>query len=306
MLGQGDSSTGGKGAGVTNRLPLVEELTPAPDVFALLSAFAACPSALLFESALQREGVGRYSFLTADPLQFWEVPKAAYGSDPFSAVQRMLRESHSTRIDGLPPFQGGIAGLLSYELGSCWERMPRAPRDEFNLPDAAIGLYDWVIAWDHAAQRAWIISHGDPNLASVRRIDSAAQRLNWVQHKLRAAEGRAQSPEPMPDARATELVRQWPAPGLAGLTSDFSRDGYLTAVQRVIDYVHAGDIFQANLSQRLLYPALSSPLSLYGELRRHNPAPFAAYLACGGLGGGERFARTIRLCPGWRDRNTSD
>lgn len=283
MSGQGGSSSGGKGGGVTNRLPLVEELTPAPDVFALLSAFAACPSALLFESALQREDVGRYSFLTADPLQFWEVPKAVYGSDPFSSVQRVLRESNSPRIDDLPPFQGGIAGLLSYELGRCWERMPRAPRDEFKLPDAAIGLYDWVIAWDHAAQRAWIISHGDPNLASGRRVDSAAQRLNWVRGKLRSLEGSAQPLEPMEmeEVPATELARQWPAPGLEGLTSDFSRDGYLRAVQRVIDYVHAGDIFQANLSQRLLYPALGSPLNLYGQLRRHNPAPFAAYLACG-------------------------
>src|SRR5258707_14995233 len=79
--------------------------------------------------------------------------------------------------------------------------------------------------------------------------------------------------------KIANLAPQWVAPGPAGLTSNFSRDDYLRAVERAIDYIHAGDIFQVNLSQRLLYPAAGSSLALYLRLRERNPAPFAGYFA---------------------------
>ncbi len=77
----------------------------------------------------------------------------------------------------------------------------------------------------------------------------------------------------------SQLAKSWPAPGLAGLLSNFSRDDYLRAVARAIEYIYAGDVFQVNLSQRLLYPATGDPLELYLRLRERNPAPFAGYFA---------------------------
>ena len=70
-------------------------------------------------------------------------------------------------------------------------------------------------------------------------------------------------------------------PGLPGLTSNFSKDSYLAAVQRVIDYIYAGDVFQVNLSQRSTFPAPADPISLYLRLRRCNPATFAGYFDLG-------------------------
>jgi para-aminobenzoate synthetase component 1 len=61
------------------------------------------------------------------------------------------------------------------------------------------------------------------------------------------------------------------------VSSDFDRQGYLAAVRRAIDYVHAGDCFQVNIAQRLLTPAVLPPAELYGRLRERNPAPFAGY-----------------------------
>jgi para-aminobenzoate synthetase component 1 len=75
------------------------------------------------------------------------------------------------------------------------------------------------------------------------------------------------------------LTRVRPAPGLPGLLSNFSRDEYLRAVDRAIEYIFAGDIFQVNLSQRLLYEYDSCPLELFLRLRERNPAPFAGYFA---------------------------
>jgi para-aminobenzoate synthetase component 1 len=81
------------------------------------------------------------------------------------------------------------------------------------------------------------------------------------------------------------------------VTSNFDRRGYLRAVRRAIDYVHAGDCFQVNLAQRLLCPARLPPLELYRRLRQRNPAPFAGYLDLGDFviasASPERFVRTL-------------
>jgi para-aminobenzoate synthetase component 1 len=77
---------------------------------------------------------------------------------------------------------------------------------------------------------------------------------------------------------AEQLAPQFMLDGRARLTSNFSADGYRRAVQRVIDYIHAGDVFQVNLSQRLLHTAVGSSIDLYCRLRDRNPAPFAGYL----------------------------
>ncbi len=267
-----------------SHLPLVEELHPCPDVGDALRALADLPDVLLLESALRREPVGRYSFLTADPFERVQIDRVRFGEDPFGNIQGCLSEFQAATLPDLPPFQGGAAGLLSYELGRAWERLPAAPYDEFALPDLVVGLYDWVIAWDHHTGRGWIISQGFPEKEASRRIDRASKRVRDVRSRLanlpKQSGVRGAQDQVTRDALPTNrLAPQWPAPGPAGLTSNFSREAYLKAVERVIEYIFAGDVFQVNLSQRLLFPQRQSSLDLYDRLRRVNPAPFAGYFA---------------------------
>ena len=81
--------------------------------------------------------------------------------------------------------------------------------------------------------------------------------------------------------RSDSPAGQHEVEGAAGITSNFSREGYLHAVQRAIDYICAGDVFQVNLSQRLLCPAQQDAAALYQRLRKCNPAPFAGYFDLG-------------------------
>lgn len=261
--------------------PVVEELTPAPRVEQALAALADLPAVLLLESCLKRAEVGRYSFLTADPFAFFERQTAEPGADPFADLRAQCARFQAEPLAGLPPFQGGAAGLLSYELGHGWERFPFARFDEFEFPAFAVGLYDWVIAWDHERDAAWVISQGFPETEPDRRARRAAERARWVREQLsRRPEENAQRAMLPPGAAADVLrAQQWPAEGPAGLVSDFTRDAYIRAVERVIEYIRAGDVFQANLSQRLLYPLETSPLELYRRLRTENRATFAGYFA---------------------------
>ena len=290
-------------------LPLVEELPSSLDVMTAVKAFSTWSNLLVLDSALTRQHVGRYSFLTADPVAKCQIVRPQFGYDPFTNSRTELERYRVDPIPDLPPFQGGIAGLLGYELGQSWENISSAVHDEFHLPVMAIGLYDWVIAWDHLAGRVWLVSHGwpepDPDLRKVR----AAKRIRKLKSCLNAADyaiGKHSSigqksesggdcsgcPESLINSGATVISqdldlpvperlnfpRQFPLQGFPHVTSTFSRENYLRSVERVIEYIAAGDIFQANLSQRLLTPATSSSVELYERLRSVNPAPFAGLM----------------------------
>jgi len=257
-------------------LPIVEEwkspLRP-EEAFARL---ASLPHVIFFDSAMRHDSLGRYSFLAADPFDFIELP--ADGSDGLAVLEQRLQPFKANAIAELPPFQGGAAGLLSYDLGRSLERVPLPRHDEFQFPAMAIGLYDIVLAYDHWQGWAWFISHGFPEESPDARTNRARQRIEQFQ---RALSGSSEYVAPKVE-RITELAPTFPVPGHPGLLSNFSAEQYLAAVARAIEYIHAGDVFQVNLAQRLHYPAASDPVSLYLRLRERNPAPFAAYFDFGG------------------------
>lgn len=267
------------------KLPIVEELTPLPDVVEAFRRLSRREHCLFLDSALSDPVLGRYSFLSADPVEFLELPVDF--SDGLGRLARLMEpwQSEAANVAGLPPFLGGVAGLLGYDLGRQMERLPRPAFDEFQMPALAVGLYDVVIAFDHVQHRAWIASQGIPETEPDRRLRRARERLGevraWLAGPIPVAfperQGRL---APLPRA---ELAPQYPVRDLAGLTSNMSEATYRRAVERAIDYIYAGDVFQVNLAQRLLCPAQHDPVSLYLRLRRCNPAPFAGYFDLGGF-----------------------
>ena len=285
--------------------PLVEELHPSPDPEAALVALSDLPHCLFLDSALQHPQLGRYSFLAADPFEYVEVP--ADGSDGIAWLSGKLGSVRVETLSGLPPFQGGAAGLFSYDLNRSLERVPVPRYDEFRVPAMAIGLYDVVLALDHQQNRAWLVSQGLPESAPDARRRRAKMRLNYFSSRLLLRDhhcrgGGAPRPEsdtadPVPPGK---LAPQFPVPGLDGLTSNFSADDYRRTVQHVVDYICAGDVFQVNVAQRLLLPAEDGPVSLYLRLRQRNAAPFAGYFDLGPFqivsASPERFLQVLDGC----------
>jgi para-aminobenzoate synthetase component 1 len=266
---------------------LVEELTPAPDPWDVLVRLAGLRHTLFLDSALPHATLGRYSFLTGDPFDWLSSRgRCVTGSGglirdsacPFAALAEHLARYRVETLPGLPPFQGGAAGLFGYDLCHHLERLPRPRFDDFAIPDLAVGFYDWVVAFDHAAGRAWLLSTGLPETDPRRRPRRAARRLAQVKRRL-------EGPTPLIPWTSGPVLRklapQYPVPGLGALTSTFDREGYLRTVARAVEYVHAGDCFQVNVAQRLLAPATLSPVDLYGRLRQRNAAPFAGYFDLG-------------------------
>jgi para-aminobenzoate synthetase component I len=258
--------------------PLVEELTPVPDPVQCCERLAGVPYRLFLDSAATTTRLGRYSFLTADPTA---VIERKGSSGALDEVRARLAPFRVEPIRGLPPFQGGAAGYIAYDWGLTLERLPAPRYDDLALPDVVLGIYDWVLAWDHVTSRAWLISTGIPETEEAARADRARQRASEVRRFL---ENPAPSPpRPLAPSPPRTLAPSHPVdagwwPDSFELRSSFTRAAYLETVQRVRDYIFAGDIFQANLSQRFETPLRESPWSVYTRLRRRNAAPFAAFL----------------------------
>jgi len=281
---------------------------PPPESEQVFARMSGLPHCLFLDSAQHDPLLGRYSFLAADPFEFLELP--ADGSDGLAVLAQRMTGLRTAAVAELPPFQGGAAGVLSYDLGRSLEVLPRAAVDEFQVPALAVGLYDVVVALDHVAHRAWIISQGLPETVPAARRRRAAERLaqfrGWLAGKPGSSSERGHPARlvrpirPRSEIIPGQLSPQYPVAGIEGLTSNFSAAGYLQAVQRAIDYVVAGDIFQVNLSQRLLFPARDDAVSLYLRLRRRNPAPFAGYFDLGAFqilsASPERFLRVSAGC----------
>jgi para-aminobenzoate synthetase component I len=282
--------------------PVVIPLDPAYTPLVAFERLAKLPYGLWLDSALRTDPRSRYSFVTADPIDWFRIDRPM--ADPLAQVEKWLERYATPSVEGLPPFQGGVAGYMAYEFGRCFERIPGAQHDEFELPLAVLGLYDVVLAWDHACDRGWLISQGfgEPADIGSRRQRAEQRARQWMQLML------AEQP-PLDCARAQPSIQAM-AHGLTapqfetrlggGWLGNFDSHGYRDAVQKARDYIHAGDIFQVNLSQRLLCPARCDARVLYKRLREVNAAPFASFFDMGVAqlvsASPERF---LRVQEGW-------
>jgi len=232
---------------------------------------------LFLDSSLRHFQLGRYTFLTADP--FDTIVIAPDHPDPLAIIRDSWKLSATPGRAGLPPFQGGLAGLFAYEMGRSVERVSIPAIDEFSIPAVALGLYDIVVAWDHQTNETFLISQGLPALEPRARRRRAQQRLDQLTGWLEAPE--IAMPVRVGPPLAPIATDQYPmgerAGHQGGVTSNFSRTGYEQAVQQAIDYIRAGDVFQVNLSQRLLCEATRPVAELYLKLRHRSPSTFGGF-----------------------------
>ncbi len=281
--------------------PLVEEIAPAPDPVSCCESLEGLPYRLFLDSANTGSRFGRYSFLMADPVAIVRgrgretecldvltgTSRTAVG-DPLAALRQLMSPHAAEPMAELPPFQGGAAGYVAYDWGLTLERLPAPRFDDLGLPDLVMGLYDWVIVWDHESSRAWLISTGMPETSEEGRRTRAAARAALVKERIDATAGpsdqtlgpsdRTLAPSHPRTLAPSYLVDPVWWPSFFELRSSFTRRAYLDAVARVREYIFAGDIFQANLSQRFEAPLEESAWSFYTRLRKRNAAPFAAFL----------------------------
>jgi len=244
--------------------PFVEAIEIS-DPIGVLRALAHLPYPFLLHSGAG-DPRSRWSFFGADPF-------AVFRGDDISAAPAMWRKVSSMvrAADPSPtvvPFTGGAVGYWAYDYGRRLEKLPEQARDDLRLPDAVLGFYDVIGAYDHLSRQAWLFSSGLP-LEEPLQHERAEQRLQQFQGLLK--HGRRVT------SRLPRVSEQVLTPH-----STFTPERYRTAVDEVRRRIAAGDLFQANLSQRWTLPLADADLAataiaLFESLDLSSPAPFAAY-----------------------------
>lgn len=244
------------------------------DPIVALDRLHGLPRPIVLDSALRDPHLGRFSYVAADPFGTFEVRDGRASFDgaplagrPLEALGRLMAPYRQETVPGPAPFQGGAAGFLAYDFGRDLERLPAPAVPAPTIPAILLDLHDVVVSFDHVAGRAFLVSTGWPETDLARRRRRAGERAEAFLERL----SRPASPRL---GRATADLA-W--------RSNFTPESYAAAVERVVEWIRAGDIFQANIAQRFsaVLPADFDPAAFYRRLRAVNPATFGAWYDAG-------------------------
>jgi anthranilate synthase component 1 len=258
-----------------------------------VSAFAKLrhgPFAFLLESApAGGETWSRYTFMGTEPRAAWrfrdgvaEDWTAANGwhaarktDDPLADLERLITEFDAVRVPELGAFWGGAIGYFGYDVVRAIEHLPSPPPRGVDAPDALFVLTRTVVIIDNLRSQARMVV-GVP-VSPDTSVDALRQAYDEAQRELDGVERRLSAPLPLPP-----LTLKRGAPAVAG-ESTYERAKFLADVERIREYIVAGDCFQVLLSRRIRVPHDFSSDALYRALRALNPSPYMYHLVLDGV-----------------------
>lgn len=232
----------------------------------------------ILESVDNSQQWGRYSFIGIRPKLEVRIEqgegvtvrddKASSQpvSNPIGFLQGILERTHSPSVPNRPKFTGGLVGFFGYDTVRYLEKkLKNIPEDDLHLPDCHLFLFDEVVAFDHLSNKTVIIlnvyKNGDLD-AQYAACETRAKEL--------AEQIRAFVPAPA-QKKASRPCR---------ITSNLTKEEFLSNVEKAKEYIRAGDIFQVVLSQRFEAENPPDPFDVYRVLRATNPSPYLYYLQC--------------------------
>jgi len=250
-------------------------------VSAFLSVAAEEPNAFLLESVEGGEKIGRYTFLGARPYMILTArgrqitlerhgKKTRAEGDVFKVLDGLLREHTPAHVAGLPPFTAGAVGFFAHDAVRQIERLPVIAKDDLQIPDCTLMFFDRLLAFDHVRHEIFIVATDD-----VRR-QSPKQAYAHALRDIARIEKQLAAPLPAKFLRAPK-----PKAGKLKVEVSVSKKHFLRTVEKIKDYIMAGDVFQAVPSLRLELEPGVGPLNVYRALRRVNPSPYMYFLRMG-------------------------
>ncbi len=223
-----------------------------PGPLECFEALAGRPYTLFFDSNRPSHPLNKWSFICWAPTEIIETKdnvikhnhKTINETDFFAFIQSRLEAYSYEENDGGIPFTGGAAGYFGYDLGRQIETLPEKTNDDLQLPDACIGIYQNVLAFDLVNKKSYLAGQApDLNMDT-----SHAHPLHNIK-----------------------------------FSSEIADEDYLSNINKVIEEIHAGEVYQINISRRFKaeLPKTFDSVTHYKYLREINAAPFSAYMNFG-------------------------
>ena len=239
------------------------------------------PFSFLLESApAGGEQWSRYTFIGTEPRAAWRVTDGTvedwdrargwHGArsprDPLADLDDKLAAARAAHVPALGRFWSGAVGYLGYDMVRAIERLPNAPPRTVAVPDALFVFTEALIIVDNLRGEARLVT-GVETQADLgreeleRRYAQALEKLEGLEKRLRG------------DVTLPHIAVRPGAPIATG-KSAYSRDAYMRDVERIREYIFAGDVFQTLLARRTVVAHDFDTLSLYRALRAINPSPY--------------------------------
>lgn len=268
--------------------PLYEEIPYLPPY--LIYESIASPNSFVLESMKGPMKIARYSFIGFDPYAIFKVKndlieiefsgnKKRVSGKPLNELKELVKSYKQSPSEDLPPFQGGAVGILSYDFIQYLEKLPNTAVDDLGLPDAHFLIVDKIVAFDHQEEKCWVIICPGANDAGRHSIDWSEKYDEAeceIEKVKKSIERRTRSPKTYSNTPTLNIA------GKVEITYEMKKSEYMDIVKRAKEYIAAGDIFQANLSQRVSsHVGDMDRWSIYKTLSLINPSPFAAFLNFG-------------------------
>jgi len=263
-----------------NRIPVSREVLA--DLDTPLSTYlklANAPFSYLLESVQGGEKWGRYSIIglpcrTILRVQGYDVSITTDGEvvercrvdNPLTFIEKFQQRYKVPDVAGLPRFHGGLVGYFGYDTVRYIEpRLAKtAPPDPIGTPDILLMVSDQLVVFDNLSGKLHLIELVDPSQPNA--YEQAQQRLSNGVRKLRQA-GSVEQLLPRHESKGPTVSEQ-------DFVSGFTQTAFEAAVEKIKEYVLAGDVMQTVLSQRMSVPFTAEPLNLYRALRFLNPSPY--------------------------------
>jgi len=247
-------------------------------VSAFLRAAWAERECFLLESVEGGEQLGRYTFIGLSPFKrivargrhivITEGKRTVHTEGDVFAVLRDALSGHKpARLSGLPPFTAGAVGYFAYDAVRQIERLPETAKDELGIPDACLLFFNEVLAFDHVRKEILLVVTADVRGGKAgAAYEKAIARLNRLEKRLM---------QPLPKLNGRRAEK-----GKLKVKYRSAKKDFLTAVERTKEYIAAGDVFQAVLSQRFDVEPHVDSFQVYRALRTVNPSPYMFFLRC--------------------------
>lgn len=221
----------------------------------------------ILDSSMNEKTLGRFSFIGSKPFLIFKSKERKieiieqkrtriFEGDPFAEISNLLSRYKSENSSELP-FTGGAVGYLSYDLCHHTENLPKTAIDDMNIPDAFLGFYDGVIAYDHFEKKCYVIANGFEKDAS-KIIEELHEKIKQGIGKNKNVSNKSKN---------------------GRLHTNITKTEYIDAIKKVKNYIREGDVYQVNFTYRFDCNINEKPISVYKKLRRINPAPFSSFMS---------------------------
>ena len=260
-------------------IPLIEEIKLDFSPIQVYEIFRTSPYSFILDSGTHEYGLGKYAFMGGDPFLLVKAEGSDVeitdrdssdvlkNADVLEVIRRILSDYQVENNIFPVPFCGGCVGYFSYDLGRTLEKIPNKAKKDVNVPDCCMAFYDLVIAYSYSKNKFYVMSTGFPE-KGIKGEKRAKERLKQVLGRLRTLKSKKFS---------SSIISS----SIVDIRSNLTKASYLRTVDRIKEYISAGDIYQVNLSQRFTCDLCMDSFELYKSLTKINPAPFGGFLNFG-------------------------